>query len=232
MPTIVLASPKGGAGKTTSALTLATRLALHTPVTVIDADPQHYIQTWSEGQTLPDTLSIVAENDEDNIVEAIEEAAERTPFVIVDLEGTASKMVLLAVSQADLVLIPMQPSPMDAQMAAKTLRVVYQQEKLSGRAVKHAVFLTKHKAEQFASRGQKALMASLRERNVPVLTTGLPELEAYRAQVGFGVPLEKLDPKEVSNIPKAIEYAENFAAEVIEVLRAKEPKTARRRAAK
>ena len=40
MPTIVFASPKGGAGKSTSAVVLASELALRgAQVVVIDADP-------------------------------------------------------------------------------------------------------------------------------------------------------------------------------------------------
>ena len=40
MPTIVFASPKGGVGKSTSAVLLATELASHGgSVTMIDADP-------------------------------------------------------------------------------------------------------------------------------------------------------------------------------------------------
>lgn len=228
MPTVVFASPKGGAGKTTSALTLATRLALGgVAVTIIDADPQQYIGKWAaRREAMPENLTVVVENDEDNIVEAIEAAAEKTPFVIVDLEGQASKMVLLAVSQADIVLIPMMVSPMDADMAAKTLRVVYQQEKLSRRPVRHSVFITKQefkKEEKYVSRSQKDMLAALRERGIPILVNGLPDLDAYRQQFAYGALLEELPPRVVPNIPKAVEYAQNFMTEVIERLR--EPAT-------
>ncbi len=43
MPTIVFVSPKGGVGKTTAALLLASELARAAPVTVVDADPNHPI---------------------------------------------------------------------------------------------------------------------------------------------------------------------------------------------
>ncbi len=101
-------SPKGGVGKTTATLLLASQLARGAKVTVIDADPNHPIAAWGKDAQLPDNLSIVADVDEDYILDKIEEAAAKTTFVIVDLEGTAAKIVLLAVSQADLVVIPMQ----------------------------------------------------------------------------------------------------------------------------
>src|ERR1700722_8306345 len=102
MPTIVFVSSKGGAGKTTSAFLLATALAKLYDVTVIDADPNHPIKTWASGGNTPSRMSIVSNVDEETIIERIEDAAEQTTFVVVDLEGTASKIVVYAISQADL----------------------------------------------------------------------------------------------------------------------------------
>lgn len=74
-----------------------------------------------EGVVLPDDLSIVADIDEDIILDQIEEAAAKTPFVIVDLEGTAAKIVLLAVRQTDLGVIPMQgPSSTLSRQAGRS----------------------------------------------------------------------------------------------------------------
>ena len=48
MPTIVFASPKGGAGKSTSVVVLACELArTGAPVTVIDADPNKPVSRWA-----------------------------------------------------------------------------------------------------------------------------------------------------------------------------------------
>src|SRR5262245_43111469 len=99
MPTIAFVSSKGGAGKTTSALLLATALTHLYDVTVIDADPNHPIKNWAEGGNAPPRLTVISDADENSIIERIATAAARTPFVIVDLEGTASKIVVLAISQ-------------------------------------------------------------------------------------------------------------------------------------
>ena len=50
MPVISFVSPKGGVGKTTSALILATELAAQgaSRVTIIDADPNLPIAKWSK----------------------------------------------------------------------------------------------------------------------------------------------------------------------------------------
>ena len=61
MPTIAFVSPKGGVGKTTSAFLFATAIAKLYAVTVIDADPNHPIQTWATGGNTPERLTIMAE---------------------------------------------------------------------------------------------------------------------------------------------------------------------------
>jgi chromosome partitioning protein len=218
MPTIVFVSPKGGVGKTTAALLLASELARATKVTAIDADPNHPIAAWAKGTKLPKNLSIIADADEDNIIDKIEEAAAKTPFVVVDLEGTAAKIVLLAVSQADLVVIPTQGSQLDAEQASRAIRVVKQQEKMTGRATPYGVLLTRT-SPIIRTRTMGHIQGGLVDAGVPVFKAQLNEREAFRAMFSFQRTLESLDPKEVPNLDKAIANAEEFAAEVIERLR-------------
>lgn len=219
MPTIVLVSPKGGVSKTTSALVLAEQIAQSAPVTVIDADPNHPIKTWASGPNTPPNLTVVSDADEENIIEVIEAAAARTPFVIVDLEGTAAKIVLLAVSQADLVIVPMQGSQLDAAQAMRALRVVQQQEKMSRRKVPYGVLITRTNPT-IRTRTSTHLMNSFREAGITMFDTELHEREAFKALFAFNQPLAALDPKDVANIDKAIANAQAYAAEVISMLRA------------
>jgi chromosome partitioning protein len=218
MPTIAFISPKGGVGKTTATLLLASEIARGAKVTVVDADPNHPIAAWGKGAPLPDNLSIVADVDEDNILDRIEEAAAQTPFVIVDLEGTAAKIVLLAVSQADLVVIPMQGSQLDAEQAGRAIRVLKQHEKMTGRAVPFGVLLTRT-STIIRTRTMGHIQSGLVDAGVPVFTTQLHEREAFRAIFSFQKTLEDLNEKDVPNLDKAIANAEQFAVEVIERLR-------------
>ncbi len=218
MPTIVFVSPKGGAGKTTAALILACELARGAPVTVIDADPNHPIKSWAGAAEAPN-LTVVADADEENILERIEDAAALTPFVVVDLEGTAAKIVLLAVSQADLVIVPTQGSQLDAEQASRALRVIKQQEKMSRRSVPFTVLLTRTSVA-IRTRNMAHIQRGLFDAGVPVLKAELHEREAFRAVFSFRQPLERLNPAEVGNLDKAIANAEAFAAEVIGLLRA------------
>ena len=75
MPTIVFASPKGGAGKSTSAVILASELALRgAQVVVIDADPNRPVSQWAKRPGKPKTLAVLSDVTEATIIDEIEAA--------------------------------------------------------------------------------------------------------------------------------------------------------------
>lgn len=220
MPVIAFANPKGGAGKTTSALLLATELALGgASVTIIDADPEKWISQWGALPGKPDAIDILSDVTEDTVVDRIEAASETAQFVIVDLEGTASLMVASAIGMADLVVIPIQGSSMDARGGAKTVRLIRNQERMARRAIPHAAVLTRTGAA-VTSRALKNVAEQLRGGGVDVFATAIVERAAYRDLFDFGGTLADLDPKAVSNVPKARANALAFASEVIDRLKA------------
>ena len=214
MPTIVFVSPKGGAGKTTAALLLANQLASSYDVTLIDADPNRPIKAWASGGNTPKRLSVVSDVDEDNIIERIEEAAQKSPLVVVDLEGTAAKIVVLAVSQADLAVIPIQGSQLDAEQASRAIKVIKQREKMTGRALPYAVLLTRTNPV-IRTRTMSHIQKGLIDAGVPVMETELNDREAFRAVFSFRQPLAGLDPTEVANLDKAQANVEGFALEIL-----------------
>jgi chromosome partitioning protein len=221
MPTIAFVSPKGGVGKTTSALLFATAIAALYDVTVIDADPNHPIETWAKGGNAPERLSIVPDANEDNIIERIGEAAEKTPFVVVDLEGTASKIVVYAIAQADFVVIPTQGSQLDANEASRAIKVVLESEKLFGKRKPYAVLLTRTNPS-IRARGLAHIQNGLIEAGIPVLQTELNERDAFRAVFSFRQTLDGLSPADVPNLDKAKINVLKFVEEVFERLAAEE----------
>jgi len=144
MPTIVFASPKGGVGKSTAAVLLATELASHgASVTIIDADPNHPLVKWGRRPGIPEGLKVIETNSEEQLVDAIEDAARKTAFVIIDLEGTASSAVGVAMSRADLVIIPTKGSDLDAAEAVKAIKFIRFQEKNYRRVIPFAVLFNR-----------------------------------------------------------------------------------------
>jgi chromosome partitioning protein len=221
MPTIAFVSPKGGAGKTTSAFLLSTALAKIYDVTVIDADPNHPIKTWATGGNAPPRLSIVSDANEDTIIERIEDAASKTPFVIVDLEGTASKIVIYAISQADYVIIPTQGSQLDANEASRAIRVVLQSQKMTKTSKPYSVLLTRT-SPSIRTRGLAHIQNGLIGAGIPVLETELNERDAFKAVFSFQQTLDGLSAAEVPNLDKAKANVDEFAREILARLMAEE----------
>lgn len=218
MPVIVLASPKGGVGKSTTALVLATTLAERgAKVSVIDADPNQPIVGWSTLPGCPETLDVISCTSEKEIISTIRRAAERTPFVIVDLEGTANLLVAYAISRADLVVVPTQGSHLDGKEAAKAIQLVKEQEEYLGRTIPFAVVITRTSAA-IRPKTLQHVEALLRDAGIPMFRTQMLDREPFRAMFSLGGSLEKLPPKEVSTRDGAIANAEAFASELLEKL--------------
>lgn len=219
MPVIAFANPKGGAGKTTTALLLATELANKgASVTIIDADPERWISQWGKLPGKPESVTIIGDVTEDSVVDAIDAAAGAAQFVIVDLEGTASLMVANAIGMADLVVIPIQGSSMDAKGGAKTIRLIRNQEKMARRKIEHAVVLTRTGAA-VTSRALRNVTEQLQAGGIDIFQTAIVERAAYRDLMDFGGTLSGLNPLQTSNLDKAIANAREFAGEVVAKLK-------------
>lgn len=220
MPTIVFASPKGGVGKSTAAVLLASELASHGgTVTMIDADPNKPISAWKKVSGEVERLTVIDDVTESSVIDEIEAAALKTQFVIVDLEGTASLMVSYAMSRADLVIIPSQGSNLDAREAAKAVNLVKGQERAFKRRIPFAILFTRTSAA-IRPRTLQNVEVQFAEKNTPMFGVQIHEREAYRAIFAFGGTLAGLDPAQVSNLPAAKLNARTFAGEVIETLKA------------
>ena len=219
MPTIVFASPKGGVGKSTSAILLATELAARdVAVTTIDADPNKPLSRWAKLPGKPVSLTVIGDVTEETIIDEIERAAETSVFVIVDLEGTASLTVGYAMSRADLVIIPTQGSQLDAAEAVKAIRLVRVQEKAFKRSIPFVVLFTRTSAA-IRPRSLTSIEAEFAENKVRMLGTQIHERDAFRALFSFGGTLTGLDRAQVTNIPAAVRNARDFAAEIVTILK-------------
>jgi chromosome partitioning protein len=219
MPTISFASSKGGAGKSTSAVVLATEFAERgTTVTIIDGDPNQPVSRWGRKPGRPETLTVIGDVTEETLLDRIDEATRRTTFVIIDLEGSANLMVAQAMSRADLVIIPMKGSELDAIEAIKVIKFVGRQEKAYQRPIPYAVLITQTNPV-VRPRTLKSLEQDLLGQSIPLFGTALNDRDAFRAIFSFGGGLPGLNTAVVGGVPAALVNAREFAAEVIAMLK-------------
>ena len=151
VPVIVLASTKGGVGKTTVAFCLAMALARRLRlaraglpecrVACIDADPNRTLQQALQIADMPDIRCV--ESGGETLLPTVRDAQATAELVIIDLEGSANQAMLYACGKADLVLIPAQPSRFDVVEAMKAAGVVRQAADRIGRGMAHRALLTR-----------------------------------------------------------------------------------------
>lgn len=211
MPTVVIASPKGGAGKSTAAILLGTELAhAGAAVTLLDCDPNRSLSLWAGRGPLPPRVAVLSDVDEAGIVRTIKRHDLDGQIVIVDLEGVASRLVSRAISQADLVVTPMRATTLDATVGVRALQLIREEEEALDRRIPHAVVFTMTRAVR--SRQHSGIEASLREQGVDLIEPPLMERTAFSALFEFGGDLRTMPAQ--GNMAAAIGNAESFAQAV------------------
>ncbi|MCZ7856946.1 MULTISPECIES: ParA family protein [Agrobacterium] len=218
MSVITFANTKGGAGKTTAVLLLATELARSGHrVTVLDADPQLWISRWYDLSGSVENLAVISHVTMASLEAHIRENRANTDCFIIDLPGAKTPLLTMALGISDHVLIPVQGSAMDARGAAEVLDHIEFLNRRMGKEIAHSIVLTRVNA-MVATRSLLLVKMLLAEKNVSVLNTAIVERAAYRDIFDYGGTLLCLDGKKVSNIDKAVENAAAFAEEVISLL--------------
>ncbi len=134
MKTVVIASQKGGSGKTALTRNLATAadLADDGPVFVVDTDPQASLTKWFKKRRaldpVPQWPAMLKPTPLENLEEELAAlAAAGVRYVFIDTQGANVQRAAEAaavIRLADLVIIPVKPSPDDLDAAADTLKTV------------------------------------------------------------------------------------------------------------
>lgn len=124
---VAILNQKGGVGKTTLALHLAGEWASDgLRVCVIDADPQSSALDWSEQRSregLPRLFGTVGLA-RDTLHREAPELARHSDHVVIDGPPRVAGLMRSALLAADLVLIPVQPSPLDGWASAEMLALL------------------------------------------------------------------------------------------------------------
>lgn len=111
---VTIAQQKGGAGKTTLVAHLAVAIAQSgRSIAVVDIDPQGSLTGWSDARGEAEPAIASSQVTGWRTAGEVERLARDFDLVIVDSPPHAETEARIAVRAADLVLVPVQPSPMD-----------------------------------------------------------------------------------------------------------------------
>lgn len=219
MPVLVVCSTKGGSGKTTVALTIASELLESgARVKLLDADIEGSLSNWFDGYDgEQNQLTLKRGVTEDSVMDDIAEASAATPFVIVDVEGTANMTMIKAATMADLVIIPQKASPLDWERTAKTVKGIRDAARMSGREIPYRVVITQ--TNQVARPKQTVeIIAKLRAK-VPTFDQELFDLEAFRSMFLYRKTLAQLARDGDVKTVTARLVAKRFVAETMLLLK-------------
>ncbi|MFH1605595.1 MAG: ParA family partition ATPase [Pseudomonadota bacterium] len=172
---LALLNQKGGVGKTTLALNLAGEWARQGHrVTLIDADPQGSALDWSQQRSregLPRLFGVIGLA-RDTLHREAPELARDADYVVIDGPPRVASLMRSALLTADLVLIPVQPSPLDGWASAEMLSLftearIYRPELVArfvlNRCASRTV-MARETAEMLADHDPQALASAIGQR--------------------------------------------------------------------
>lgn len=130
---ITIAQHKGGAGKTTLTAQLAASFdQAGFKVLMVDVDPQGSLTEWHKmrSQTLGRKNKITLFQTQGwKLVRELPRIQREFDFVFIDTPPHAESESSIAIRLSDLVLMPMQPSPLDVWACAPTIKIIMQEKK-------------------------------------------------------------------------------------------------------
>lgn len=190
MRTLVILSQKGGTGKTTIAVHLATAAsAKGQHVLIADLDPQRSATDWRRMRAAPAPALIEAKA---GALFVASHTAERTgvDLMVLDTRPAQDSDITEAVRLADLCVVVLRPSFFDIKAIGRTLEMT--------RAMgKPALCVINQAPPQREHREPPAVLdtvAALRELGAPLAPVGLRSRHIYQSAVARGMTAQEVAP--------------------------------------
>ena len=193
MKTIILASRKGGAAETTLACHIAVEAERsgYGPAALIDTDPMQGAATWWDARAAETPVLASVGKSVPATLKALKAAG--IALVVVDTPPSADSAVAALLPHADLVIVPVQPSPHDLRAVGSTVDFV-------NRGKRPMVFVVTRAKPRARLAAEAAVELSQHGTVAPV---SIPDRTAYAAAAIDGRTAPEMDP----NGPAAAEIA-------------------------
>lgn len=236
MYVITFANPKGGSGKTTSAMLLAEQIAISGGrVGILDLDPNANILLWAQtrqqkGKEVPFTVH--ARPPAEEVIEIIDNLSGDADYLIIDLEGSKDQVVTFALSRTDLCIIPLDGAPMEARQAAQAVRLVQTTANMIRSQINYVLLFTRTNAA-FQTTDERDVRQEMELNNIPTLPVRIAKRAPYTRIFRDAVLLSELpdivtqemqgkttsvSDKAMKQVARAIENARDYAQTVIVTL--------------
>lgn len=223
MPVITVAQSKGGAGKSTLALAIASEFAAHGgSVIILDADRQHSLLNWfvDRQEEGVDTSSIVVLDvsliPDDQINQAIKDAKSKAQLVLIDSEGTANFKTAYAAMDSDFVVIPTRSSRLDLERTVETKTMLSRMCP----NVPYKVLITQTNMVA-RSTAEREIDTQIHE-TLPTFQVQMHTLDGFRAMSNYRRTLEEVELEQLARTERPRQIAKEILQEILEDISVKE----------
>lgn len=208
---VALLNQKGGVGKTTLAMHLAGELSDGgKQVTVIDADPQGSALDWSQkrsqggGRRRFGVVGLARET----LHQEVPELAQRTDFVVIDGPPRVTALARSAILAADLVLIPIQPSPFDVWASSEIVALV-NEARIFKPWLKAGFVVNRCIVRSVIGRELRDALGEQESQPLPVLASTLSQRVVFAEAAAMGRLVDEIDDRS-----RAAQEVSRFADEI------------------
>lgn len=220
MPVITVASIKGGTGKTTVTLALASEIRSgggH--VHLLDTDPELSLFNWYQDWEAKDGITVEngAQIHHEQIERHIEALSKKYPYVIIDVEGRSNDVLINAAAAADLMIIPQRASALDLERTNTLIKKLkWIQGAREGRPLPFRVLITQRQAA-ISSNPEREVLRQVVEA-LPRFDAELFAVEAFRSMFLYRKTLEEVGIEKIANVLTARASAGALLVEVFNLL--------------
>ena len=187
---ISIQNQKGGVGKTTLAIHISHALALKgARVLLVDADPQGSARDWAAARSDKPPFSVIG-LDRPTLHRDLPPLAKDYDHVVIDGPPRVSELARSAIIAADLVVVPIQPSPYDVWAADEVIKLI--REASVFKETLKSVFVINRRIVNTAI--GRDVGDALAEYLIPVLKTVVSQRVSFAESAAAGGTVLDTDP--------------------------------------